>query len=146
MSPTPANRTAQLHIVSAERRIFDGDVREVTLPSVMGEMGVLPGHAPLLAQLNPGEVRLVSADGEEDFIYVSGGLAEIQPHLITVLADTAMRGQEVDEAAALQAKRQAEEAIRTSVLYTDRDYAQAQLLKALAQLKALEDYRRKKRP
>lgn len=117
----------------------------VAVPSVGGEIGVLPRHTPLLANLLPGEVRILTPDDEVEYIYVSGGYVEIQPFAVTILADTAIRGQEVDEQAALEAKRRAEETISTARLFLDRDMAHIELLKALAQLKALEHARRNKR-
>jgi F-type H+-transporting ATPase subunit epsilon len=137
--------TIALSIVSAEGRIYSGEVRMVAVPSVRGEIGVLPRHAPLLANLLPGEVRILTPEEEVEYIYVSGGYVEIQPFAVTILADTAMRGQEVDEKAALEAKRRAEETINTARLFLDRDRAHIELLKALAQLKALEHARRNKR-
>jgi F-type H+-transporting ATPase subunit epsilon len=134
-----------LSIVSAEGRIYSGEVRMVAVPSVRGEIGVLPRHTPLLANLLPGEVRILTPDDEVEYIYVSGGYVEIQPFAVTILADTAIRGQEVDEQAALEAKRRAEETISTARLFLDRDRAHIELLKALAQLKALEHARRNKR-
>jgi F-type H+-transporting ATPase subunit epsilon len=137
--------TIALSIVSAEGSIYSGEVRMVAVPSVKGEIGVLPRHAPLLANLLPGEVRILTPEEEVEYIYVSGGYVEIQPFAVTILADTAMRGQEVDEKAALEAKRRAEETISTARLFLDRDRAHIELLKALAQLKALEHARRNKR-
>jgi len=137
--------TIALSIVSAEGLIYAGEVRMVAVPSVRGEIGVLPRHAPLLANLLPGEVRLLTPDEKEEYIYVSGGYVEIQPFAVTILADTAIRGQEVDEQAAVEAKRRAEETISTARLFLDRDRAHIELLKALAQLKALEHARRNKR-
>jgi len=139
------NSTIALHIVSAEGSIYSGVVKMVAVPSVQGELGILPRHSPLLADLLPGEVRLLTAADEEEFIYVSGGYVEIQPFAVTVLADTAQRGQEVDEQAAMEAKKRAEETIRTSQLYSDRDRAHVELLKAMAQLRALEHARRRKK-
>lgn len=138
------DRTLTLHIVSAHEQIFSGDVRMVSVSSVSGELGILPQHTPLLTLLKPGEARLRMPDGEEEYIYVSGGMMEVQPHEVTILADTALRGEQIDEQAALEAKRRAEEAIRTSVLYSDRDRAQAELLKALAQLQTLQDVRKRR--
>jgi F-type H+-transporting ATPase subunit epsilon len=137
--------TISLSIVSAEGRIYSGDVRMVVVPSVKGDVGILPRHAPLLANLLPGEVRILTPEENTEYIYVSGGYAEIQPFAVTILADTAMRGQEVDEKAALEAKKRAEETMSTARLFLDRDRAHIELLKALAQLKALEHARRNKR-
>ena len=103
--------TIHVDIVSAEGEIYSGDASMVFAPAEMGEIGVAPRHAPLLTGLKPGEVRVQTPDGEEFFFYVSGGTIEVQPHLITVLADTALRARDIDEAAALQAKQRAEEAL-----------------------------------
>ncbi len=117
----------------------------VSVASVMGELGILPQHSPLLTLLKPGEARIQLPAGDEEYVYLSGGMMEVQPTEVTILADTALRGEQIDEAAALEAKRRAEETIRTSVLYSDRDRANAELLKALAQLKTLADERKKRR-
>lgn len=139
------DKSFSLSIVSPERSIYIGDVRMVAAMSVNGELGIYPRHAPLLASLMPGEVRLITLEGDEEFIYVSGGYIEVQPASVTILADTALRGQDIDENAAREAKRLAEENIRTSQLYSDRDQAYIELLKALAQLRALEHSRRNKK-
>ncbi len=135
--------TLQLEIVSAHGKVFSGPVRMVSVTSVAGELGILPRHTPLMTFLRPGEARLLTEEGEE-YIYVSGGFMEVQPFQVTILADTAMRGDEIDEQAAQQAKRKAEEAMEGSVLYSDRDSAYAELLKAMAQLQTLADARKKK--
>ena len=145
MKEIAGKATVALTIVSAEGGIYSGEVRMVVVPSVKGEIGILPRHAPLLANLLPGEVRILTPEENTEYIYVSGGYVEIQPFAVTILADTAMRGHEVDEKAALEAKKRAEETIRSARLYIDRDRAQIELLKALAQLKALEHARRDKR-
>ena len=106
--------TIHVDIVSAEGEIFSGEASMVFAPAVMGDIGIAPRHAPLLTTLRPGEVRVQTPDGEEQFFYVSGGAIEIQPHLVTVLADTALRAKDIDEAAALQAKQRAEEALQGS--------------------------------
>lgn len=137
--------TTELVIVSAEGHLYSGAVRMVEVPARAGVLGILPRHAPLLADLKPGEVRLVNADGEEEFIYVSGGYLEVQPTAVTILADTAMRGEDVDEVQAREAIKRAEKVIRTARLFVDRDRAQLEVMKALAQLKVLEDSRRKKK-
>ncbi len=134
-----------LSIVSPEGSIYAGDVRMISALSVNGGLGIYPRHAPLLADLLPGEVRFITIKGDEEFIYVSGGYIEVQPTMVTILADTAVRGQDVDETAAQEAKRRAEETIRTSPLYSDRDQAYIELIKALAQLKVLEHSRHNKK-
>lgn len=144
MSEAPVP-TFHLHIVSAHEDIFSGPVRMISVTGRSGELGILPRHTPLLTILKPGEARLQLPDGNEDYLYISGGLMEVQPTEVTILADTALRGEQIDENAATEAKRRAEETIRTSVLYTDRDRAQAELLKAIAQLKTLADVRKKRK-
>lgn len=145
MAETLSKATFMLHVVSAQEEIFSGPVAMVSATSVLGEIGILPHHSPLLTLLKAGEIRIHNVSGEDDFIYVSGGMLEVQPHVVTILADTAMRGEEIDEEAALRAKREAEDAIRNSVLYGDRDVANAELVKALAQLQTLADVKKKKR-
>jgi F-type H+-transporting ATPase subunit epsilon len=129
-------------IVSAEREIFSGDAEMVFAPAEMGELGITPRHAPLLTRLKPGTVR-VQHDGEESVFYVSGGILEIQPHMVTVLSDTAMRAKDIDEAAAQDAKRRAEEALANQSGDLDVARAQAELLEAVARLKAIEQIRKK---
>ena len=107
--------TIHVDIVSAEGEIFSGPATMVFAPAVMGEIGIAPRHAPLLTTLKPGEVRVQTPDGSEQFFYVGGGALEVQPHLVTVLADTALRAKDIDEAAALAAKQRAEEALRDKV-------------------------------
>ena len=102
--------TIHVDIVSAEKEIFSGPAEMVFASAVMGEVGILPRHAPLLTQLRPGQVRIKTPSGEEEFFYVSGGMLEVQPHVVTVLADTAERAKDLDEAAAQQAKERAEQA------------------------------------
>ncbi len=145
MSELTTDKSFHLSIVSPERQIYAGEVRMVTAVSVDGELGVMPRHSPLLADLIPGEVKIVTMAGEEEYVYVSGGYIEILPTQVTILADTALRGQDVDEAAAQEAKRLAEKTISSSPLYSDRDQAQVELIKALAQLRALEHSRRRKK-
>jgi F-type H+-transporting ATPase subunit epsilon len=140
-----SEKTFLLNIASPERSIYSGTAHMVSVLSVNGELGILPRHSPLLADLLPGEVRILTPGGEEQFVYVSGGYIEVLPHMVTILADTALRGEDVNEAAALEAKKLAEKTIRTSPLYTDRDQAHIELIKALAQLKALEHTRRMKK-
>ena len=134
--------TIHVDIVSAEKEIYSGAAEMVFAPLVTGEVGILPRHAPLLARMKPGEVR-VRNGGEELFFYVSGGLLEIQPHVVTVLADTAVRARDLDEAAALKAKERAEEAMRDRRADIDYARAQAELAEALAQLRAIQKLRDK---
>ena len=137
--------TIHVDIVSAEGEIYSGDAAMVFAPAEMGEIGVAPRHAPLLTGLKPGEVRVQTPDGEELFFYVSGGTIEIQPHLITVLADTALRARDIDEAAALEAKQRAEEALADREELMDLARAQAELAEAVAQLRTIEKLRKGKR-
>ena|SRR3989344_4936484 len=136
--------TVHVDIVSAEKEIYSGIAEMVFAPLVTGEVGILPRHAPLLARMKPGEVR-VRTGAEELSFYVSGGLLEVQPHVVTVLADTALRAKDIDEAAALKAKESAEEALRNRK--TDIDYAkaQAELAEAIAQLRAIQKLRERTR-
>lgn len=134
--------TIQVDIVSAEGEIFSGPATMVFAPAVMGEIGIAPRHAPLLTTLKPGEVRVQTPDGVEQFFYVGGGALEVQPHLVTVLADTALRAKDIDEAAALAAKQRAEEALKDKVDQIEVAEAQAELARAAAQLKAIERLRK----
>ena len=134
--------TFHVDIVSAEREIFSGDAEMVFAPAEMGELGITPRHAPLLTRLKPGTVRVL-AGGEESVFYVSGGILEIQPHMVTVLSDTAQRAKDLDEAAAQEAKRRAEEALASQTADLDVARAQAELLEAVARLKAIEQIRKK---
>ena len=134
--------TFHVDIVSAEREIFSGDADMVFAPAEMGELGITPRHAPLLTRLKPGTVR-VQSGGEESVFFVSGGILEIQPHMVTVLSDTALRARDIDEAAAQDAKRKAEEALANQTGEMDVARAQAELLEALARLRALEQIRKK---
>lgn len=134
--------TIHVDIVSAEGEIFSGEASMVFAPAVMGEIGIAPRHAPLLTTLKPGEVRVQTPAGDEQFFYVSGGALEIQPHLITVLADTALRAKDLDEAAALQAKQRAEEALKDRTSQVEVAELQAELARAVAQIKAIEKLRK----
>jgi F-type H+-transporting ATPase subunit epsilon len=134
--------TMHVDIVSAEKEIYSGAAEMVFAPLVTGEVGVLPRHAPLLARLKPGEVRVKTATEELHF-YVSGGMLEIQPHVVTVLADSARRAKDLDEAAALQAKERAEEAMKSRQSDIDYAKAQAELAEAMAQLRAIKRLRDK---
>lgn len=134
--------TMHVDIVSAEQEIFSGTAVMLFAPLETGEVGVLPRHAPLIARMKPGEVR-VRTDKDELSFFVSGGLLEIQPHAVTVLADTAVRARDLDEAAALEAKRQAEEAIKSKQSDIDYARAQAELAAAIAQLQTIQKIREK---
>ena len=136
--------TVQLEIVSAEKSLYSGEVAMVVAPGVAGELGLLPSHAPLLTRIRPGVLKLNLPDGGERFIYVSGGILEVQPDKITVLADVAERGEDLDEAQAEKSRRQAEEKLQAPGA-TSLDYAaaRAELAQAAAQLKAIRKLRRK---
>jgi F-type H+-transporting ATPase subunit epsilon len=136
--------TIHVDIVSAEGQIFSGDVSMVFAPGSQGELGIAPRHAPLLTTLTAGEVRVQIEGQEEQSFYVGGGALEIQPHLVTVLADTAVRAKDLDEAAALAAKQRAEEAVRSRGDKLELAEAQAELVRAMAQLRAIERLRKKR--
>ena len=135
--------TMHVHIVSAEAEIFSGTVRQVSAPGMMGEVGIYPRHTQLLTQLKPGEVRVIKEDGEEDFFFVSGGMLEVQPHVVTVLADTAVRAKDLDEAKALEAKSRAEQALKDRKADMDYARAEAELAEAVAKLQTIRHMRRK---
>jgi F-type H+-transporting ATPase subunit epsilon len=136
-------KTIQCDIVSAHEEIFSGEATMVIASGIAGELGIAPRHAPLITQLKAGPVRVQQADGEEEFFFVSGGILEVQPHLITVLTDTATRGQDLDEAAARAAKAEAERQLADRTGEMEVAEAQAQLMQAAAQLAALEHLRKK---
>ncbi|HEY5791383.1 MAG TPA: F0F1 ATP synthase subunit epsilon [Gammaproteobacteria bacterium] len=134
--------TIHVDIVSAEREIFSGSAEMVFAPAQRGEVGIAPRHAPLLSPLKPGTVRIKLAGGGEESFYVSGGILEVQPHVVTVLSDTALRGEDIDEQLALEAKQRAEAAIKgeqTELSYTE---AHAQLAEALAQLEMVRQMKK----
>ena len=135
--------TVHVDIVSAEKEIFSGTANMVHASGVMGDLGIMPRHQPLLTKLKPGEVRVERADGEEEHYYVSGGMLEVQPHHITVLADTAIRAQDIDEAAAIQAKERAEQALKDRQGEIDIAQAERGLAEAMAQIQAIQKLRRK---
>ena len=134
--------TINVDIVSAEGEIFSGTATMVLVPAVQGEIGIAPRHAPLLTTLKAGEVRVQTPDGEEHGFYVGGGALEIQPQRVTVLADTALRAKDLDEAAVLAAKQRAEEALREKGDEISIAEAQAELVRAVAQIKMLERIRK----
>lgn len=136
--------TIQVDIVSAEGEIHSGEASMVFAPASMGEVGIAPRHAPMLTTLRPGEVRVQDAEGNEETIYVTGGMLEIQPNQVTILADTALRGDQLDEAAALEAQRQAEEALKGASTETDVARAQAELTEARARYRAAEKLKGKR--
>lgn len=130
--------TFNLTIVSAERKIFEGEVKQIQATGVEGELGILPGHTPLLTAIKPGIVKFTLQDGNEEVIYVSGGFLEVQPNIVTVLADVAIRGSELDTERIREAKRKAEENIVSHVSDVDHDLLVAKLSKELAKLRAYE--------
>ncbi|MGL9769211.1 MAG: F0F1 ATP synthase subunit epsilon [Sodalis sp. (in: enterobacteria)] len=132
------SNTYHLDVVSAEKQMFSGFVKKIQVTGTEGELGIFPGHASLLTAIKPGMVRIVKEHGNEDYIYLSGGMLEVQPNTVTILADTAIRGEDLDEARAMESKRKAEEHIND--FHGDIDYAQAsiELLKALAKLRVIK--------
>jgi F-type H+-transporting ATPase subunit epsilon len=136
--------TIHVDIVSAEGEIHSGEANMIYAPAQMGEVGIAPRHAPLLTALNPGEVRIEGTDGKEQGYYITGGMLEVQPHLVTILADTALRGDQLDEAAALAAKRDAEEALKGVSSETDLKQAQAELAEAEARYRAAQKLKGKR--
>jgi F-type H+-transporting ATPase subunit epsilon len=136
--------TIHVDIVSAEGQIFKGDATMVFAPAAGGEIGIAPRHAPLLTMLKPGEVRVQIEGQEEQSFYVGGGALEVQPNSVSVLADTAVRAHDLDEAAALAAKQRAEEGIRGRADQIEIAEAQAELARAVAQLRAIERIRKKR--
>ncbi len=136
--------TVHVDVVSAEESIFSGLAEFVVLPGEAGELGILPGHMPLMTRIKPGAVRLkVPQQDQEELIFVAGGILEVQPGLVTVLADTAIRGKDLDEAKAMDAKRKAEEAMADKSAEMDYARAQAELAEAVAQLSAIQKLRRR---
>lgn len=135
--------TIQCDIVSAQEEIFSGEASMIFATGTVGELGISPRHAPLITQLKPGPVRVQSPDGEEAFFFVGGGILEVMPHIVTVLADTAVRADDLDEAAAVRAKEEAERQLQDQTGDMEVAEAQARLLEAAAQLRALEQLRKK---
>ncbi len=136
--------TIHVDIVSAEGEIYSGDANMVYAPAKMGEVGIAPRHAPLLTALKPGEVRVEDPQGEEHFFYITGGMLEVQPHLVTVLSDTALRGDQLDEAAALAARDEAATALEGVSEETDLARAQAELAEAEARYRAAQKLKGKR--
>jgi len=136
--------TIHVDVVSAEESIFSGEAKFVALPGEAGELGILPGHIPLITRIKPGAVRIEKADGGEEFVFVAGGILEVQPNAITVLSDTAIRGKDLDEAKASSARQQAEEAVKNAKTDIDLAKATSELAVMAAQIAALRKYRQKK--
>lgn len=137
--------TMQVDVVSAEAQIFSGQAEFVALPGEAGELGIYPRHTPLITRIRPGAVRIQTAGGGEEFVFVAGGILEVQPNGVTVLADTAIRGSDLDEAKALEAKKQAEELMLNKESKMDYAKAQAEMAAAIAQLAAIQKLRSKGR-
>jgi F-type H+-transporting ATPase subunit epsilon len=142
MRQTDMSVTMHLDIVSAEREILSGVVEMVVASGDLGEIGIVPGHAPLLTLLKPGDIRVTLAGGQQEIYYVSGGMLEIQPYYVSILADTAERADNLDEAAALAAKARAEEAIANKGAELDYSIATAELARAAAQIRAIQKARK----
>ncbi|KQW46347.1 MULTISPECIES: F0F1 ATP synthase subunit epsilon [unclassified Roseateles] len=135
--------TLHVDVVSAEEQIFSGEAKFVALPGESGELGILPKHTPLITRIKPGAVRIERPDGTEEFVFVAGGILEVQPNRVTVLADTAIRGKDLDEAKAVEAKKQAEEALKNAKSELDQAAIQNELLTLAAQVAALRKFRKK---
>ena len=135
--------TIHVDVVSAEEAIFSGLAEFVALPGEAGELGILPGHTPLMTRIKPGAVRVKLPGGKEELIFVAGGLLEVQPGLVTVLADTAIRGADLDQAKAMDAKQRAEDAITSRASEMDYARAQGELAEAVAQLAAIDRLRKR---
>ena len=136
--------TILVDVVSAEESIFTGEARFVALPGEAGELGIYPRHTPLITRIRPGAVRIEKADGSEEFVFVAGGLLEVQPNHVTVLSDTAIRGKDLDEAKAGEARKAAEEAVKNAKSDIDLAKAQSELAVMAAQIAALRKYRQKR--
>lgn len=137
-------KTMQVDVVSAEELIFSGEARFVALPGEVGELGIFPRHTPLITRIRPGAVRIEKADGTEEFVFVAGGILEVQPNRVTVLSDTAIRGKDLDEAKAAEAKKAAEEALKNARSDIDLARAQSELTVMVAQIAALRKFRQKR--
>jgi F-type H+-transporting ATPase subunit epsilon len=136
--------TIHVDVVSAEEQIFSGEAEFVVLPGEAGELGIYPRHTPLITRIKPGTVRIKIADqAAEELVFVAGGILEVQPGVVTVLADTAIRGHDLDEAKALEAKRLAEEAMQNKTSKLEIAKAQSELAEAMAQIQAIQKLRRK---
>jgi F-type H+-transporting ATPase subunit epsilon len=136
--------TIHVDIVSAEEQIFSGPAEMVYAPAVMGEVGIAPRHTPLVSPLKPGEVRLDVGGGKEEFFFISGGILEVQPHVVTVLSDTAIRANDLNEAAALEAKKRAEDAMNDQMSDLEIAKARAEIAAAAAQIAAIQKLRIKR--
>jgi F-type H+-transporting ATPase subunit epsilon len=142
MAETP--HTLHVDVVSAHESIFSGEARFVVLPGEAGELGIYPRHTPLITRVKPGSVRIEMTDGREEFVFIAGGILEVQPNRVTVLSDTAIRGQDLDEQKAREAKQAAEEALKNARSEIDLAKAQSELAVMAAQIAALRKYRQKR--
>ena len=133
--------TIHVDVVSAEEQIYSGEAEFVVLPGMMGELGIYPRHTPLFTQIKPGSVRIKPLNGAEELVFVQGGFLEVQPNVVTVLADTAIRAKDLDEKSALEAKRAAEEAMQNKTSKEEIARAEAELAAALAQIEAIRKLR-----
>ena len=136
--------TIHVDVVSVEESVFSGEARFVALPGEIGELGIYPRHTPLITRIKPGSVRIEKADGSEEFIFVAGGILEVQPDRVTVLSDTAIRGKDLDEEKANEARSAAQEAVRNAINEQELAMATSELAMMAAQLSALRKYRRNK--
>ena len=136
--------TILVDVVSAEESIFSGEAKFVALPGEAGELGIYPRHTPLITRIRPGAVRIEKTDGSEEFVFVAGGLLEVQPNHVTVLSDTAIRGKDLDETKASEARKVAEEAVKNAKSDIDLAKAQSELAVMAAQIAALRKYRQKR--
>ena len=136
--------TLHVDVVSAEESIFSGEAKFVALPGEMGELGIYPRHTPLITRIKAGSVRIEMADGTEEFVFVAGGILEVQPNCVTVLSDTAVRGKDLDDEKANEAKLAAEEAVKNAKTDLDLARASSELAVMDAQIAALRKYRQKK--
>ena len=132
-----------LDIVSAEEKLFSGNVKNIIAAAMMGEVGIYPKHTPMITPLKPGEVKIITEENEEKLFFISGGILEVQPDIVTVLADTAIRGEDLDEAKAEESKKRAEEALADKSDNIDAAKALAELAQAAAQLKVIDKIRKK---
>ena len=136
--------TIHVNVVSAEESIFSGEARFVALPGELGELGIYPRHTPLITRIKPGSVRIETADGGEEFVFVAGGVLEVQPDCVTVLSDTAIRGKDLDDEKANEARQAAQEALKNAKSEIDLARAQSELAVLAAQIAALRTYRQKR--
>ena len=139
-----STHTIRVDVVSAEESIFSGEARYVALPGEAGELGIYPRHTPLITRIRPGTVRIEKADGTEEFVFVAGGVLEVQPNTVTVLSDTAIRGKDLDEEKANEARQAAQEALKNAKSDIDLAKAQSELAVMAAQIAALRKYRQKR--